>query len=195
MRDNATAVAQQAISEAHAALAPKPTSADVAEDDIASPADEAIAQAALAKTPSAQTVSLTPSRAKAGPAYVYPNPTLTPGAILTTDTSTICTPGYASSVRNVSTATKKQVYAEYRVSYPQPTGALNETRLGVARWMGTGLGLAWPGLVRRRMGLAPRLGLARWPRIWIWIPRLGLQKLGLWRLWWLRLWRLRRLVN
>ena len=65
-------------------------------------------------------------------------------------------------------------------------------------WGGTGLGLARPGLVRRRMGLAPRLGLARWPRIWIWIPRLGLQKLGLWRLWrlWrLRLWRLRRLVN
>ena len=28
-----------------------------------------------------------------------------------------------SSVRDVSTATKKQVYAEYGVSYPQPTGA------------------------------------------------------------------------
>ena len=50
MRDNATAVAQQAISEAHAVLASQATSADVAEDDIASPADEAIAQAALAKT-------------------------------------------------------------------------------------------------------------------------------------------------
>jgi hypothetical protein len=123
MRDNATAVAQQAISEAHAALAPKPTSADVAEDDITSPPDEAIAQAALAKTPSRQTVSLAPSSTKAGPAYLYPNPTLTPGAILTTDTSTICTPGYASSVRNVSTATKKQVYAEYGVSYPQALGA------------------------------------------------------------------------
>jgi len=123
MRDNATAVAQHAISEAHAALASKPTSADVAEDDIASPVDEAIAQAALANIPSTQTVSLTPSSTKAGPAYLYPNPTLTPGAILTTDASTICTPGYASSVRNVSTATKKQVYAEYSVSYPQPTGA------------------------------------------------------------------------
>ena len=87
------------------------------------PADEAIAQAALAKTPNTQTVSLTPSSTKAGPAYLYPNPTLTPGAVLTTDASTICTPGYASSVRNVSTATKKQVYAEYSVSYPQPTGA------------------------------------------------------------------------
>ena len=123
MRDNATAVAQHAISEAHAALASKPTSADVAEDDIVSSADEAIAQAALANIPSTQTVSLAPSSTKAGPAYVYPNPTLTPGAILTTNASTICTPGYASSVRDVSTATKKQVYAEYSVSYPQPTGA------------------------------------------------------------------------
>jgi hypothetical protein len=123
MRDNATAVAQQAISEAHAALAPMPTSADVAEDDIASPADEAIAQAALAKTASAQTVSQAASSTKAGPAYVYPNPSLTPGAALTTDASTICTPGYAASVRDVSTATKEQVYAEYGVNYPQPLGA------------------------------------------------------------------------
>src|SRR5271157_2798832 len=110
MRDNATAVAQQAISEAHAALASKATSADVA-------------QGTIPKTPSTQTVSLAPSSTKAGPAYVYPNPSLTPGAILTTDASTICTPGYASSVRDVSTATKAQVYAEYGVSYPQPLGA------------------------------------------------------------------------
>ena len=123
MRDNATAVAQHAISEAHAVLASKPTSADVAEDDIASPADEAIAQAALAKTASAQTVSLAASSTKAGPAYEYPNPSLTPGAVLTTDASTICVPGYAASVRDVSTATKKQVYAEYGVSYPQALGA------------------------------------------------------------------------
>ena len=68
-------------------------------------------------------MSLAPSSTKAGPAYVYPNSSLTPGAVLTTDASIICTPGYASSVRNVSTATKKQVYAEYGVSYPQPLGA------------------------------------------------------------------------
>jgi hypothetical protein len=123
MRDNATAVAQQAISEAHSALASQATSADVAEDDLASPADEAIAEAALAKTPSTQTASLAASSTKAGPAYVYPNSSLTPGAVLTTDASTICVPGYAASVRDVSTATKKQVYAEYGVSYPQALGA------------------------------------------------------------------------
>src|SRR6516164_1929058 len=109
MRDNATAVAQQAISEAHAALASKAIS-DVAQGNIAT-------------TPSTQTVVLTPSSAKAGPAYPYPNTALTPGAVLTTDAATICTPGYASSVRDVSTATKEQVYAEYGVSYPQPRGA------------------------------------------------------------------------
>ena len=114
MRDNATAVAQQAISEAHAALASKSISADVAQGNL-----PPIAQAAAAKTPSPQTVSLAPSRTEAGPAYVYPNPSLTPGAVLTTDASTICTPGYASSVRDVSIATKEQVYTEYGVSYPQ----------------------------------------------------------------------------
>ena len=119
MRDNATAVAQHAISEAHAALASTATSADVAQGNI----PRTIAQAAPAKTPSTQTVSLAPSSTKAGPAYVYPNPSLTPGAVLTTDASTICAPGYASGVRDVSTATKEQVYAEYGVSYPQPLGA------------------------------------------------------------------------
>ena len=118
MRDNATAVAQHAISEAHAALASTATSADVAQGNT-----PPLAQAAAAKTPSTQTVSLAPSSTKAGPAYVYPNPSLTPGAVLTTDASTICTPGYASGVRDVSTATKEQVYAEYGVSYPQPLGA------------------------------------------------------------------------
>jgi hypothetical protein len=118
MRDNATAVAQQAISEAHAALASKAISTDGAQATIPPPA-----QAAAAKTPSTQTVLLAPSPTKTGSAYVYPNPSLTLGAVLTTDASTICAPGYASSVRDVSTATKKEVYAEYGVSYPQPLGA------------------------------------------------------------------------
>ena len=95
------------------------TSADVAQGNIPSPAD----QATPAKTPSTQTVSPAPSRTKTGPAYEYPDPSLTPGAVLTTDASTICTPGYASGVRDVSTATKEQVYAEYGVSYPQASGA------------------------------------------------------------------------
>jgi hypothetical protein len=110
MRDNATAVAQHAISEAHAALAANAGAAGVA-------------QGSAESTPSTQTVLSAASSTKAGPAYLYPNPSLTPGAVLTTDASTICAPGYASGVRDVSTATKEQVYAEYGVSYPQPTGA------------------------------------------------------------------------
>jgi hypothetical protein len=117
MRDNATAVAQQAISEAHVALASKGVPADVAQGI------PPLAQAAAANTTGAQAVSLALSSSKAGPAYVYPNPSLTPGAVLTTDASTICAPGYASGVRDVSTATKEEVYAEYGVSYPQPLGA------------------------------------------------------------------------
>jgi hypothetical protein len=117
MRDDAQRVAQQAISEAHAALALKGISADVAQGI------PPLAQAAGATTSSIQTVSLAPSSTKAGPAYLYPNLSLTPGAALTTDATTICTPGYASSLRDVSTATKEQVYAEYGVSYPQPLGA------------------------------------------------------------------------
>jgi hypothetical protein len=122
MRDNATAAAQHAISEAHAALASKAISADVAQGNIPSPANEAVAPGPV-ETASTQTVSLTPSSTKAGPGYVYPNPLLTPGAVLTTDAPTICAPGYASGVRDVSTATKEQVYSEYGVSYPQPPGA------------------------------------------------------------------------
>ena len=71
MRDNATAVAQHAISEAHAALASQATSV-------------VVAQGNLAKTPSTQTVSLAAASTKAGPAYLYPNSTLTPGAVLNT---------------------------------------------------------------------------------------------------------------
>ena len=58
---------------------------------LASKAISDVAQGTIANT-----VSLAPSSAKAGPAYLYPNPSLTPGALLTTDASTICAPGYAS---------------------------------------------------------------------------------------------------
>lgn len=67
--------------------------------------------------------SVVASGDKAGPYNLYPDPTLTPGGVLTTDVSQICTSGYTATVRNVSVSTKKQVYAEYGVSYPQPTGA------------------------------------------------------------------------
>lgn len=49
--------------------------------------------------------------------WPIPDLRLTPGDVLTTDTHTVCTPGYAASVRNVSVATKREVYARYGVTY------------------------------------------------------------------------------
>ena len=47
---------------------------------------------------------------------VYPNFLLSPGDVLTTDTSIICTVGYTKTVRDVPDSLKKQVYAEYGVT-------------------------------------------------------------------------------
>lgn len=46
-----------------------------------------------------------------------PDSDCTPGAVLTTSTAVICKGGYTKTVRNVSTATKKKVFAEYGISY------------------------------------------------------------------------------
>lgn len=47
---------------------------------------------------------------------IRPDPHLTPGAVLTTDTSRICTPGYAKSVRHTSGELKHLVYEEYGIN-------------------------------------------------------------------------------
>jgi hypothetical protein len=44
-----------------------------------------------------------------------PDPTLTPGAVLTTDAAKICTAGFARSVRHTAYALKRAIYAEYHV--------------------------------------------------------------------------------
>jgi hypothetical protein len=53
------------------------------------------------------------------PAYaadpILPDPQLTPGAVLTTDLSKICQPGYTKTVRHTSGALKREVYAEYNI--------------------------------------------------------------------------------
>jgi|WetSurMetagenome_2_1015567.scaffolds.fasta_scaffold132341_3 hypothetical protein len=53
----------------------------------------------------------------------YPNNTLTPGAIMSSNVSEICVSGYSASVRNVSQSTKDAVYKLYKLSPDQPTGA------------------------------------------------------------------------
>jgi hypothetical protein len=46
---------------------------------------------------------------------ILPDPTLTPGAVLTTDTATICQPGYSRTVRHTSGKLKLQIYVEYGI--------------------------------------------------------------------------------
>lgn len=62
--------------------------------------------------------------AKAGSNSLYPNTALTPGEVFPNITKDqVCTSGYSATVRNVSINTKKQVFAEYGISYPQPQGS------------------------------------------------------------------------
>jgi hypothetical protein len=42
-----------------------------------------------------------------------PDPTLTPGAVETTDATAVCQPGYAKAHRHVSTALREHVFAAY----------------------------------------------------------------------------------
>jgi hypothetical protein len=49
-----------------------------------------------------------------------PDPAKTPGDVLTTDTSAVCTPGYTKTVRNVPAEIKKQVYRNYGIISHKP---------------------------------------------------------------------------
>lgn len=51
------------------------------------------------------------------PAVDVPNRALTPGGVLTTSRARVCTPGYASSVRDVPTSESDAVYARYHVAH------------------------------------------------------------------------------
>jgi hypothetical protein len=47
------------------------------------------------------------------PLPLRPDPSLTPGEVMTTDVSAICTPGYTRSVRHVDEWTRAEVYRRY----------------------------------------------------------------------------------
>ena len=51
----------------------------------------------------------------AGELPIRPDPKLTPGAVLTTDATTVCQPGYAKSVRHTSGKMKASIYREYGI--------------------------------------------------------------------------------
>ncbi len=59
-----------------------------------------------------------------------PDPACTPGAVFPgITTSTICVAGYTAQARNVTSATKKKVYKEYGLTYPQTLGAFEADHL------------------------------------------------------------------
>ena len=65
-------------------------------------------------TGTSQTAASTGATSHAGPATLYPNPTLTPGDPLPGVTAAqVCRSGYATSVRNVSSAEKAEVFRRY----------------------------------------------------------------------------------
>jgi hypothetical protein len=52
-----------------------------------------------------------------------PNRATTPGASFpAVTTAQICVPGYSATVRDVTTSTRRHVYALYRLPYPPPPG-------------------------------------------------------------------------
>ena len=58
-----------------------------------------------------------------GPAKIYSDSKMTPGAVYSNvNKDDICVKGYSHQVRNVTSSTKKQVYLEYGMTYPQPPG-------------------------------------------------------------------------
>jgi hypothetical protein len=50
---------------------------------------------------------------------IRPDPRLTPGAVLTTDTAAVCAPGYSRTVRHTSGQLKAFVYREYGINRRQ----------------------------------------------------------------------------
>jgi hypothetical protein len=58
----------------------------------------------------------------AGEVPVIPDPTLTPGAVLTTDAATVCQPGYSKTVRHTSGKLKAFIYREYGITQEQRAG-------------------------------------------------------------------------
>jgi hypothetical protein len=59
---------------------------------------------------------------RTGTPELYPNFQLTPGEIMETNITVICTVGYTATVRNVPLSVRKNVFQEYGKEYPQPFG-------------------------------------------------------------------------
>jgi hypothetical protein len=68
----------------------------------------------------------------------------TPGAVLTTNIKTICTVGYTKTVRDVSDATKKKVFAEYGIPYSQHSNYEVDHLISLEIGGGNDISNLWP---------------------------------------------------
>lgn len=82
------------------------------------------AAGSLASLSSAETAHPLTPRTRSGGCHargLLPDPACTPGSVRAGVTvRQICTPGYARSVRNVSEALKREIYAEYGIASHRP---------------------------------------------------------------------------
>lgn len=60
---------------------------------------------------------------------IYPNRTMTPGDIMSTNITEICVSGYSDTVRNVSQHTRETVFIMYKLSPNQPEGSFEVDHL------------------------------------------------------------------
>lgn len=70
--------------------------------------------------PSAPAVPSGPAVSNGSGPPILPDSQRTPGATLAVTTEDICVPGYTQKVRDVPSAVKQQVYAEYGITHHQP---------------------------------------------------------------------------
>ena len=75
---------------------------------------------------------------------ILPDSACTPGAVLTTNTTIVCKVGYTKTVRDVSEATKKKVFAEYGIPYSQHSNYEVDHLISLEIGGGNDISNLWP---------------------------------------------------
>ena len=112
----ATTVASQTAPATTTAAATRTAPASQAPTKAATVAPPKTARPAVKKLPRRPSARVRNPR-------LYPDPHLTPGITFRVTAAQVSVAGYASRVRNVPTAEKRDVYSEYHLSYPQKSGS------------------------------------------------------------------------
>lgn len=79
-------------------------------------------QKVLPSSTTAPIPTATPTPTPVASLNIYPNSQFTVGDIFSVTKDQVCVKGYTATVRNVSLTTKKLIYQEYGVTYPQNAG-------------------------------------------------------------------------